>query len=97
MRYRHSVVSDRHARSGAPVDPGEHGRPVEHAAAAVYDEVVFGEVLWEVGPATVCNFDALGDLVVQKRRDLDAADIVADPVVGAALRNENSRAVAKRV
>lgn len=51
MRDRHPVICHRNAPALCPVDPREHISPVEHAGAALDDQIIAAGILREIRSA----------------------------------------------
>ena len=77
------------ARAAAFHDAGEHFPAILHAAAAVHDQVDARKVAWKIVSLAMGEAQVPADILPQPARDLHAADIVADRVVGAGFENHH--------
>ena len=87
-----AVVGDGYANLTGGRDAAQHVPAVEHAGAAVDDEVVLFESfhIWEIIPADIGDDNAVTKGLMQKPRNLDGSDVFILRDVGAGLRDQNT-------
>ena len=90
-----AVIGYRHAGSFAFVDTGQYLAPVVHAAAALDNQPIFGQIGREVAAGNMVYQQIGFRLFPQPARNFYPADIVFHRMVRAGLRNQNFVAVFK--
>ena len=86
---RHAVVRDGHPCPPGLLDAGQHLPAGEHAAAAVDDQAVVGQVVRVVPSCARVDLHVRPHVLAQPAGDLHAADVVLDGVVAARLGDQD--------
>ena len=89
MRDAHAVVGDGNPRFCRSLNPGKHLAAVQHTAAAVNDQFVFGQVVRIVASRVNGHIKVRADVLTEPVRDLDAPDVVICRVVRTGFGDQN--------